>query len=196
MKQQWDRLAARFQAFGLRERAWISVMLVVVVLALAYTLTLEPPLKRSLAKVLTGLARAEARVHAGRWEQVIFHQLADVDMLISCAGFCAGLDYFRVRRLFLSPIPLGSKFQDHDGSWNFSQGPAAQLLLRRLPTIRRDDSFEWTTPTGAALLSAFGVAGSPAPFRVVRIGSAVGGLRPPAGRPKVLRLLLGELLDA
>ena len=46
MKKQWERLAARFQAYPLRQRSWIAVMLLLTVLVVGYVMTLEPELKR------------------------------------------------------------------------------------------------------------------------------------------------------
>ena len=51
--------------------------------------------------------------------------------------------------------------------------------------------FEWTTPTGAALLAAFASGSAPPPFRVLGIGQGAGRLRPPSGHG-TLRLLLGR----
>lgn len=152
--------------------------------------SLSPPVKRSLIRVLSVLTRAEARAHGQPLKQVHFHQLGRVDTLVNLAGLCAALNYFSIDAVYASPIPLGCRFQDPHGNWQARPGPSTQWLLRRFETVRRPEPFEWSTPTGAAFLSAFACPQPAPPFKVSRVGHAVGHGRPPAG-PSVLRLLVG-----
>ncbi|MDO8730096.1 MAG: DUF111 family protein [Candidatus Omnitrophota bacterium] len=154
---------------------------------------LEPSIKKNLLRVWVLLSQAEGESHGCPWRQVRFRQLSRPETMKNLLGFCAGLSYFQVRKVYTGPIPLGKLWRDHSGRLRREPGPTASLLLARarLPVIHREDPFEWTTPTGAALLAAFAVP-NPPPLRVLRIGEGTGRLRSP-GSPKRLRLLLARL---
>ncbi len=64
MKSYWDKLAQRFQGYSLRERVLVAGMLTVVVMALCFTLMLEPALKqrRSLQAQMAELNQQTATV--------------------------------------------------------------------------------------------------------------------------------------
>ena len=152
----------------------------------------DPTMKKNLLRVWTLLARAEGESHGCSWRQVRFHQLSRPETMKNIVGFCAGLSHFRVRKVYTSPIPLGKLWRDPSGRLRREPGPTASWLLARarLPVIHKEDFFEWTTPTGAALLAAFAVP-NPPPLRVLRIGEGAGRLRSPGGQ-KRLRLILAR----
>lgn len=152
---------------------------------------LEESLKRPLTRAFVALGRAEGAAHGRPWRKAHFHQLRRVDTWVDLAGLCVGLSHFGIREVYTSPVPIGSRHQDSRGRWQARSGPATERLLRRFPTVRREELFEWTTPTGAVFLSAFATAGPAPPFEVLKIGHGVGHGRPPHG-PTVLRLLLGR----
>lgn len=148
-------------------------------------------IRRSALRVLRVLVDAEARAHRLPRQGVHFHQLRSADSWVSILGFCAGLEYLRVEKLHCSPIPLGLSYLDHHGKRRAASGPAAKEMLTRFDTSLRRDPFEWTTPTGAALLSAL-ASPEPAPsFKLLQVGHAAGHRIPPSG-PRVMRLLWGH----
>ncbi|MBI1952982.1 MAG: DUF111 family protein [Candidatus Omnitrophica bacterium] len=154
---------------------------------------LSPRIRDPLARTLSLLARAEGFAHGVPVSRVHFHQLAGVDALVELAGLAAALDFFRVKRVHVSEIPMGRSYLDPQGRRRASAGPAACRLLRPFSLRRLPYRFEWTTPTAAAFLAAW-AAPAPAPaFRVLRIGRGAGHAAPPAG-PRVLRLLLGKVI--
>ncbi len=151
----------------------------------------DPWVKRLMGRLLEWLGRAEAAAHRCPWRMARFHQLGQADTLVVLAGLSVGLIYFGVQGVYASPVPVGSRHQDSHGRWQARSGPATERLLRRFPTVRREELFEWTTPTGAVFLSAFATAGPAPPFEALKIGHGVGHGRPPHG-PTVLRLLLAR----
>ncbi len=153
---------------------------------------LEPSIKKNVLRVWMLLARAEAQAHRCSWTQVHFHQLSRPEAMKNVVGFCVGLAHFRIRRVTTGVIPIGNLWRDHSGRLRREPGPTASRLLERLPVKRSPVPFEWTTPTGAALLAAFASVRS-VPFRVVRLGHAVGRLKSPGAR-RSLRLILGREL--
>lgn len=153
---------------------------------------LPPGQKRLLIRALRLLTQAEAGAHGVPAGKVVLHQIAGPDTLAALAGFAAGLDHFQVQAVHASPVPVGSLHKGPHGKVYFYPGPAASRLLQGFRVRRRPERFEWTTPTGALFLSAFGLR-TPAPaLRIIRSGSSVGHGRPPSG-PSILHLLLGEV---
>jgi pyridinium-3,5-bisthiocarboxylic acid mononucleotide nickel chelatase len=145
--------------------------------------------KQQSRKVIAALQKAEAHAHKVSAHQVRFHQVGRVDTLINVVGFCLGLEVFRVKQLYSSKIPLGNRHLDSKGKVRNSPGPAALALLRDWDLSFRSEPFEWTTPTGAAILSGLGSPKPPAPFQVHGIGFGSGN--PPfSSHPRCLRLLL------
>ena len=148
-------------------------------------------LRRRVIQIVERIGRAEGAVHRRPWRHVVLRQMGRPDMLAACLGFGLGLDFFRVKRVFVSAIPLGRFHQDHGGRWRRGWGPAARRLLRGFQVRGLSDPFEWTTPTGAALICACAVPLPPPPLEVDRVGQAVGHLPVLAG-DGVVRLLLGR----
>ena len=148
-------------------------------------------LRRSVLRVVERLTHAEAQAHHDTPRNVVFHQLGRVDALVNIVSFCVGLDYFRIKEVYVSTIPVGFFHQDPHGVWRKHPGPATLRLLRRFSLDRREEPFEWVTPTAAALISTFASA-QPAPaLRILRVGCGVGRHPHPAGFD-ILHLLLGE----
>ena len=150
---------------------------------------LPAAIRRETARCWRVLARAEGRAHGVPWRRVRFRQVGGADTWLCFAGFCAGLAHLGVKRLFVGPVRLGAFHQDHAGRPSRMPGPATLRLLRRFNLQQTSDRFEWTTPTGAALLAVFGTPAAPPPFRVLRIGHGFGHAHAPDG-PGAVRLIL------
>ena len=151
---------------------------------------LAPVLREKVARLFSRLATTEAAAHSVPAARVRFHQLAEPDALAAVAGFCAGLERFKVRAVHATPVPVGAWHLGHRGKWIHRPGPATLRLLKGFPLRRAEGRFEWTTPTAAALLAQYASPAPPPPVRVERIGHAVGHKVAPAG-PAPLTLLLG-----
>ncbi len=148
-------------------------------------------LRERIFKVVSVLAGAEGAVHGVSSREVVFQQLGRVDTLVAVAGFCAGLDYFGIDRVHVSPVPVGQWHQDHDGAWKAEPGPATVKMLKRFPTRFLKERFEWTTPTGSALIAALAKPGTAPPFTLLNVGYSVGHRQFP-GRAGVLKALIGR----
>ncbi len=153
---------------------------------------LPAAIRSQTARAWKVLARAEGRVHGVGWRRVRFRQVGGVDTWACFAGFCAGLARLGVKRVFVGPVRLGMYHRDHGGRPSRTPGPATLRLLKPFRLQRKRDRFEWTTPTGAALLAAFGTPAAPPAFRVLGIGHGFGHARAPGG-PRALRLILADV---
>jgi len=153
---------------------------------------LDDDVRASATTAFARLAEAEARVHGVAPDGVHFHEVGALDAIADVVGVAAGFAVLGLDALQASPIALGS------GSVRTEHGtlpvppPAVVELLRGVPTFGGDATDELATPTGAALLTTFATAWGAQPAMTVRRQGVGAGGRDLAGRPNVVRLLLGD----
>jgi pyridinium-3,5-bisthiocarboxylic acid mononucleotide nickel chelatase len=152
---------------------------------------LSEPVQRSSLSIFQKLGEAEANVHGTPLEEVHFHEVGAVDSILDIVGAAIGLEYFKIERLYASPLPLGS------GQVNSQHGilpipaPATLELLRMahaqvVPSPARS---EMVTPTGAAILATLATFEQPA-MSITQIG--IGAGKREFSWPNILRVILGE----
>lgn len=138
------------------------------------------------------LFEAEARVHGERFEAVHLHELGGIDCIVDIFGTVIGLDLLGVRKVYASPINLGSGTIKSDHEILPVPAPATAELLKGLPVYSSDVPFELTTPTGAAILAGLGVEAIPFPaMRIEGTGYGAGN-RDLKNLPNTLRISVGE----
>jgi uncharacterized protein (TIGR00299 family) protein len=147
-------------------------------------------------EVFARLAEAEARVHRVDPDDVHFHELGGHDALADVVGVVAGFAGLGLEQLHCSTVSLGS------GTTRGAHGPlpvpapAVLALLTGHPVQAGPAPYELTTPTGAALLATLVTGWGPLPpMRVHRTGCGA-GTRDPEEVANVVRLVLGEPLEA
>ena len=157
---------------------------------------LDPVVRTLSLAVFARLAAAEAAVHRMTVEEVHFHEVGGLDALADIVGTAAGLTHLGLTQLTASAVALGS------GSARSAHGPipvpvpAVLELLVGVPVRAGAAPHEMTTPTGAALLATVVTAwGELPPMTVSRTGLGAGG-RDPEEVANVLRLVLGEPIEA
>lgn len=112
--------------------------------------------KEKALQVFTLLAEAEGTVHGKNPREVHFHEVGAVDSIVDVVGTCALLEAVNPCRIVSSAINVGS------GTVFCSHGelpvpaPATMKLLEGVPVFVKGKPFERATPTGIALLRAFG----------------------------------------
>ena len=155
------------------------------------------PRQRDLARrIFTRLAEAEAKVHGTSLQQVHFHEVGAADSIADVVGTAVGWDLLGVDQTVASPVPVGSgKVKIAHGECSLP-APATAELLRGIPLAESSVPFELTTPTGAAVLATLVDSFGPLPAMTIqRIGYG-SGQRDLTQQPNVLRLLVGEAVDA
>ena len=142
--------------------------------------------------IFKSLFEAEARVHGSPVSKTHLHELGAVDCLVDIFGTLTGLTYLGIDSVLASSVNLGA------GSTRTSHGvlpvpaPATVELLKGIPCHSSGPSFELTTPTGAAILSATSSGFGPMPHcRITSIGAGAGDADP-VGWPNLLRLFVIE----
>jgi pyridinium-3,5-bisthiocarboxylic acid mononucleotide nickel chelatase len=142
------------------------------------------------------LATAEATVHGTTTDEVYFHEVGALDAIADVVGVCAGFLHLGLDAVTCSTVAVGG------GSVDAAHGrlpvppPAVAALLRDVPSVGGPVERELCTPTGAALVTTWAGDYGPQPaMRVHAIGVGAGGTDLP-GQPNVLRLLLGDRVEA
>ncbi|HET9314893.1 MAG TPA: nickel pincer cofactor biosynthesis protein LarC, partial [Vicinamibacteria bacterium] len=136
-------------------------------------------------------AEAEAAVHGQGVEQVHFHEVGAVDAIVDVVGGCIGLARLRADRFVASPLNLGTGSVSMDHGVYPVPPPATARLVAGVPVYGSGDG-ELLTPTGALLVTGHATAYGPLPSLTLEgVGNGAGS-RETAGRPNVLRLLVGE----
>lgn len=153
---------------------------------------LDPAVRDLATAAFARLAEAEARVHGIESGEIHFHEVGALDAIADVVGFAAGFRSLGLDQVSASPVAVGS------GSVRTGHGllpvpaPAVVELLKDVPTHGGGADIELATPTGAALLTTVATEFGDQPLmRTRRQGLGAGG-RDLAGRPNVVRLLLGE----
>ena len=157
---------------------------------------LPPVVREGALAVFARLAAAEGRVHRVPAEQVHFHEVGALDALADVVGVVAGFEHLGLDRLTASPVALGSGSARGAHGVVPVPGPAVLELLAGVPVLAGPVPAEACTPTGAALLAARVQEWTTLPpMRVRRVGSGAGG-RDPGELPNVVRLVLGDPVEA
>ncbi|ADP78198.1 LarC family nickel insertion protein [Pseudofrankia inefficax] len=144
------------------------------------------------------LAAAEARVHGIDPAEVHFHEVGALDAIADIVGVSAGFAHLALAGLVATPIALGGGRARTAHGVLPIPGPAVLELLRAAgaPALGGPVAVELCTPTGAALVVtvASGFGDLPA-VRVTAVGCGA-GTRDLPGRPNLVRLVVGDALDA
>ena len=157
---------------------------------------LSEPVRTTALDVFARLAAAEAAVHRTTAEEVHFHEVGALDAIADVVGTAAGLDALGVTQVTAGPVVLGS------GTTRGAHGPlpvpppAVVALLQGAPVLAGPVAREMTTPTGAAVLASVVSSYGPLPAMVLRGSGTGAGGRDPEELANVLRLVLGEPVEA
>lgn len=144
-------------------------------------------------RIFTLLAEAEAKVHGTTVNHVHFHEVGAVDSIVDIVGVVFALDYLGIERLYVSKIHVGSGLVRCSHGLMPVPAPATAELLKNIPTYQGDIKQELATPTGAAILAAYGqtYGAMPEGFTADVIGYGAGTYD--LTIPNVLRLYLGHM---
>jgi len=142
------------------------------------------------------LAAAEAKIHHVPVEAIHFHEVGAVDAIADIVLAAAAAHSLGIEAWYCSALNVGAgTVQCAHGRYPVP-APATAELLRDAPTYSSGPQMELVTPTGAALVRAFGSDFGMAPsMRVSAIGYGAGSRNPP-GFANVVRLRIGEAAGA
>lgn len=151
---------------------------------------LQPGVSELARAIFLRLARAEARVHRIRVEEVHFHEVGAVDAIVDIVGAAACLAYLGAT-VVSSPLPMGRGFVECRHGRIPLPAPATVECLNGVPTYSTPLEYELVTPTGAAIIGTVAKSFTHWPdFSPLRVGWG-GGTRQLPDRPNALRAILG-----
>ena len=141
------------------------------------------------------LAVAEGAVHGEDPDNVTFHEVGAVDSIVDVVGSCIALDLLDADSVSCGPLPMGTGVVEAAHGPLPVPGPAVLEVLKGSRVRWTEEPRETTTPTGAALMSAFtggafSDAAPPMTLRSVGYGAGRASLR---DAPNLLRAVVGEI---
>ena len=138
------------------------------------------------------LAEAEGKIHGQPLEKVHFHEVGAVDSIVDIVGSMIAVESFLPADIVASSVNVGQGTLKCQHGIYPVPGPAAQELLRNIPTFSNDVTGELTTPTGATLLATLAEDFGPRPSMKIKMTGYGAGTRQTEGNANVLRISLGE----
>ena len=152
---------------------------------------LNESVKQKSIMIFERLAGAEAKVHRTSVEKIHFHEVGAMDAIIDVVGAVAGIESLGIKKIFCSPLHVGS------GTVECAHGtlpvptPATAELIQGKLVYSSGIRGELLTPTGAAILTTLASEFGPMPPLVIQqIGYGAGASEPDI--PNLLRLFIGE----
>ena len=159
--------------------------------------SLAPPIRDRAAAVFHRLAQAEAAVHGTTIDTIHFHEVGAVDALIDIVGAVAGFAELGIDHLVCSPLPMPRGWVSCEHGQLPLPAPAVCALLHGVPVYGEPLDQELVTPTGAALVAELASEfGHMPPMLPERTGYGAGSRGRRDGRPNLLRLTLGQGVEA
>ena len=140
------------------------------------------------------LAEAEGRLHRRPTAQVHFHEVGGHDTIVDIVGTAAALELLGVDVVTSSEVATGTGVVRTAHGVLPNPAPAVVALLKGIRTVGRDLNVELTTPTGAAMLNAWGSGSGPMPPMTVEAAGYGAGSRQIDGMPNCTQVVVGELI--
>ncbi len=152
--------------------------------------------KQHATSIFRRIGEAESKIHGASIEEIQFHEVGALDSIADVILSCAGFEALKVERIYFSSLVDGQgTFRSSHGEYPLP-GPATLEILQDIPIRQTEIPYELITPTGAALVAEFHHSIGVMPeMRPAKIGYGL-GTRDLAGRPNVLRAILGNLEEA
>jgi len=166
------------------------------ILKMIHAADIPDAVKASSERVFRILGEAEAAVHGVPIEKVHFHEVGALDSICDIVGACLALHLLGIDELHCSPVNVGSGTVQTEHGVLPVPAPATARLLRDVPIYSRGPAMELTTPTGAAIVTAFARSFGPLPpLRLKAMGYGAGD-RDFKEHANVVRVLVGEASGA
>ena len=136
------------------------------------------------------IAEAEAEVHGIPVEKVHFHEVGGIDSIVDIIAANVALDLLDITKVTVSPVAVGSGTITCDHGVLPVPAPATALLLKGLTARPGPPECELATPTGVALLRAWGAeSGDMSAMTPEAVGYGFGTRELP-DRPNALQVML------
>lgn len=158
--------------------------------------TLPEEVKEKSKAVFRCIALAEANVHNTTVDHVHFHEVGAIDTIIDVVGTVLGLYVLGVKKVLVSPLPMGKgSVQCMHGIIPLPAPATLEILCQKpIPVYGTDIDMELVTPTGAALAATLGEYYGQMPLMTIsRVGYGAGKKK--MLHPNMLRIVTGDLIE-
>lgn len=145
--------------------------------------------------VFEKLAEVESKIHNIDKKKVHFHELGAVDTIIDIVGFFIALDFFKIKKVYTSKIPLGNGIIQSEHGFMPVPAFATLELLKKIPVFGVEISSENITPTAAALINATAVFSHFPEMQISHLGYG-GGHKSFLNYRNMLRITIGDKNDS
>lgn len=153
---------------------------------------IETTVKILSKKIFLKLAEAESKVHGVDVEKIHFHEVGAVDSIIDIVGSAIGMNYFGIKKVYCSSLPLGSGFVVCQHGRLSVPAPAVKEVLVGIPTYDLDSGHEMVTPTGAAIITTICSNFDKKP-KIIDEKTGYGAGKIISSQPGVLKIVIGEI---
>lgn len=143
---------------------------------------LEPAVTERAARMFRRLGDVEASIHGIPVERVHFHEVGAINSIVDIVASALCIERLNVSSVFSTPICTGSGYVETAHGLLPVPAPATEKLLQGMPTEPGALDGEWTTPTGALILSELAVRFH-LPVLVTTASAYGAGGRDPVRRP-------------
>lgn len=155
---------------------------------------LNESVKQKSTMIFERLAEAEAKVHRTTVEKIHFHEVGAMDAIIDVVGAVAGVEVLGIKKIFCSPLHVGSGTVECAHGILPVPAPATAELIKGKPVYSTEIREELLTPTGAAILTTLASEFDTMPQMVVcKIGYGAGSSE--LAIPNLLRVMIGESIE-
>jgi uncharacterized protein (TIGR00299 family) protein len=139
------------------------------------------------------IALAESAIHGKDIETIHFHEIGGIDSIVDIIGSFLCVEYLGIKKIYASPIALGSGFVTCSHGKIPVPVPATVAILKGIPVKPSDAATEIVTPTGAAIITTLASSFGRLPEMVIqKVGYGSGKRDTGSGLPNLLRIFLGE----
>ena len=152
--------------------------------------------KKTATAIFEALGAAEAKIHNMDIESVHFHEVGAVDAMVDIVGAAVGAEALGVDQFVCSPLNVGG------GTVKCAHGtfpvpaPATVELLKGAPVYSSGIEKELLTPTGAAIVKVLATRFGAFPEMTIETAGYGAGTRDLPGHANVVRLTIGEAVEA
>lgn len=113
---------------------------------------LNDNVKELSINIFEKVAKAEAKVHNKKINEVHFHEVGAVDSIVDIVGTAILIDILNPDHIYSSPISLGTGFVNAAHGRIPVPAPATIEILKDVPVYSTGVRGELVTPTGAAII--------------------------------------------
>ena len=152
--------------------------------------------KKTAITIFESLGAAEAKIHQVPVDEIHFHEVGAVDAIVDIVCAAVGTEALAVDEIVCSPLNVGGGTVECAHGTFPVPAPATVELLKDAPVYSSGVQAELVTPTGAAIVRTLVRRFASFPeMKIERSGFGAGSRELP-GLPNVVRLTIGQAVQA